>query len=132
MTRAYVKVFVTVPTAQMTRGIDGVKFENPVQSLLDALGELSAHGVGVIGDYDNVSFTYAKGRSRYRAIPGSGAHPTAGRIGEIHSEDEAVIAFTAPKDQLDTVIAAIRAHHPYEMPGIDVFDLVRFSGDGLK
>jgi len=29
------------------------------------------------------------------------------------------------------VIAAIKDNHPYEMPGIDVFDLVRFDGDGL-
>ena len=100
----------------MTRGIDGVTFENPLQSLLDALDKLSTHSVGVIGDYDNVSFTFAKGRSRYRTIPGSDAHPTAGKIGELHSEDEAVVVFTAPKDQLDTVIATIRDHHPYEMP----------------
>src|ERR1700749_248576 len=130
MEKAFVKIFITVPTAPMTRGIDGVVFENPLQSLLDALGKLSAHGVGVIGNYDNVSFIFAKGTGRYRAIPGSAAHPSAGKIGEVHSEDDVVIAFTAPKDQLDTVIAAIRDDHPYEMPGIDVFDLVRFEGDG--
>ena len=107
-------------------------FAHPVQGLLDALALLGTQGVAMIGDYDNVSFTFAKGTGRYRAIPGSGAHPTAGKIGEIHCEDECVIAFTAPKDRLDAVIATIRAHHPYEMPSIDVFDLARFEGDGLQ
>jgi len=87
--------------------------------------------VGVIGNYDNVSFTFASGTARYRAIPGSGAQPTAGGIGEVHSEAEVVIAFTAPKSELATVIATIKDNHPYETPGIDVFDLVRFDGDGL-
>jgi len=86
---------------------------------------------GVIGNYDNVSFTCARGTGRYRAIPGSGAQPTAGEIGEVHSEEEVVVAFTAPKSELATVIATIRDNHPYEMPGIDVFELVRFDGDGL-
>jgi hypothetical protein len=126
-----VKVFVHVPTAPLTRGIDGRVFDDPVDILLKAIGSLSTRGVGVIGNYDNVSFTYAKGTGRYRAIPGSGAQPTAGEIGEVHSEDEVVVAFTAPKSELATVIATVRDNHPYGMPGIDVFDLVRFDGDGL-
>jgi hypothetical protein len=127
----YVKVFVAVPTSSMTRAIDGIVFENPPHTLLDALGKLGTVGVGAIGNYDNVAFVFAKGTGRYRSIPGSGAHPTAGRIGEIHAEEEVVISFTAPKQQLDAVVTAIRRHHPYETPGIDVFDLVRFAGDGL-
>ena len=127
----YVKVFVNVPTAPLTRAIDGRVFDDPVGALLTAIGSLSSRGVGVIGNYDNVSFTYAKGTGRYRAIPGSGAQPTAGEIGDVHSEEEVVVAFTAPKSELATVIATIRDNHPYEMPGIDVFDLVRFDGDGL-
>ncbi len=80
----YVKIFVNVPTAPLTRAIDGRVFDNPVDALLAAIGSLSSRGVGVIGNYDNVSFTYAKGAGCYRAIPGSGAHPTAGEIGEVH------------------------------------------------
>ena len=127
----YVKIFVNVPTAPLTRAIDGRVFDDPVDALLAAIGSLSSRGVGVIGNYDNVSFTFAKGTGRYRAIPGSGAHPTAGAIGEVHSEEEVVVAFTAPKSELAAVIATIKDNHPYEMPGVDVFDLVRFDGDGL-
>jgi hypothetical protein len=126
-----VKIFVNVPAAPLTRALDGRVFDNPVNTLLAAIGSLSSCGVGVIGNYDNVSFTFAKGTGRYRAIPGSGAQPTAGDIGDVHSEAEVVVAFTAPKSELATVIATIRDNHPYEMPGIDVFDLVRFEGDGL-
>jgi len=128
---AYVKIFVNVPTAPLTRSIDGRVFDDPVAALLAAIGSLSSRGVGVIGNYDNVSFTFASGTGRYRAVPGSGAQPTAGEIGEVHSEEEVVVAFTAPKFELSDVIATIRDNHPYETPGIDVFDLVRFDGDGL-
>ena len=127
----YVKVFVNVPTAPLTRAIDGRVFDDPVGALLAALGSLSSRGAGVIGNYDNVSFTFATGTGRYRAIPGSSAHPTAGAIGEVHSEEEVVVAFTAPKSELATVISTIKDNHPYEIPGFDVFDLVRFDGDGL-
>jgi len=127
----YVKVYVNVPTAPLTRAVDGRVFDDPVSALRTAIGSLSSRGVGVIGNYDNVSFAYPKGTGRYRAIPGSGAQPTAGKIGEVHSEDEIVVAFTAPKSELAAVIATIRDNHPYETPGIDVFDLVRFEGDGL-
>ena len=128
---AYVKIFVNVPTAPLTRAVDGRVFDDPVAALLAAIGSLSSRGVGVIGNYDNVSFTFASGTGRYRAVPGSGAQPTAGEIGEVHSEEEVVVAFTAPKFELSDVIATIRDNHPYETPGIDVFDLVRFDGDGL-
>jgi hypothetical protein len=127
----YVKIFVNVPTAKLTRAIDGRVFDDPVGALLAAIGSLSSRGVATIGNYDTVSFTFAKGTGRYRAIPGSAATPTAGRVGELHAEEEVVVAFTAPKSELAAVIAAIRDNHPYEVPGIDVFDLVRFEGDGL-
>ena len=127
----YVKIFVNVPTAPLTRAVDGRVFDDPVAALLAAIGSLSSRGVGVIGNYDNVSFTFASGTGRYRAVPGSGAQPTAGEIGEVHSEEEVVVAFTALKSELSDVIATIRDNHPYETPGIDVFDLVRFDGDGL-
>ena len=129
---AYVKIFVNVPTAPLTRAIDGRVFDDPVAALLAAIGSLSSRGVGVIGNYDNVSFTFASGTGRYRAIPGSDAQPTAGEIGKVHAEAEVVIAFTAPKSELSNVIATIRDNHPCETPGIDVFDLVRFDGDGLQ
>jgi len=127
----YVKIFVNVPTAPLTRAIDGRVFDDPVAALLAAIGSLSSRGVGVIGNYDNVSFMFASGTGRYRAVPGSGAQPTAGEIGKVHSEEEVVVALTAPKSELAAVIATIRDNHPYETPGIDVFDLVRFEGDGL-
>ena len=131
MPRSFVKVFVYVPLSPATRAVDGRVFDDPLAELLKAIGAMADRGVGVVGNYDNVSFTFAAGTGRYRAIPGSSANPTMGEIGKVHSEEEVVVTFTAPKDQLDIVVAAIRDHHPYEMPGIDVFDLARFTGDGL-
>jgi hypothetical protein len=92
---------------------------------------MAGRGVGVVGNYDNVSFTFAKGTGRYRAIPGSTANPTMGEIGKVHAEDEAILTFVAPKDALADVLTAIKDNHPYETPAIEVFDLVRHEWDGL-
>lgn len=131
MPRAYVKIFVYVPLASATRAIDGRVFENPLAELLYVVGRMSDRGVGVVGNYDHVSFTFAKGTGRYRAVPGSSANPTLGEIGKVHAEEEAVITFVAPKDALAEVLHAVKDNHPYETPSIEVFDLVRHEWDGL-
>jgi hypothetical protein len=131
MPKPFVKVFVYVPLSPATRAIDGRVFEDPPGELLKVIGALADRGVGVVGNYDNVSFTFAKGTGRYRAIPGSPANPTMGEIGKVHAEEEAILTFVAPKDALADVLRAIRDNHPYEMPAIEVLDLVRHEWDGL-
>lgn len=132
MTKEFVKVFVCVPTTSMTRSIDGKHFDDPVQSVLKAIDELKERNVAKVGNYDNVSFTFSKGDSRYRAIPGSSATPTAGELGALHTEEEVVITFTAAKDSLGELIKVLKENHPYETPVIDVFDLVRHEFDALE
>jgi hypothetical protein len=127
----YVKVFVYVPLAPATRAIDGRVFDKPLDSLLAVIGAFADRGVGVIGNYDNVSFVFAQGAGRYRAVPGSGASPTMGEVGKLHEEGEAVLTFVAPESALADLLRAIKANHPYETPAIDVFDLVRHEFDGL-
>ena len=129
--RPYVKVFVYVPLSPATRAIDGRVFADPFGELQKVVGAMADRGVGVVGQYDNVSFTFAKGTGRYRAIPGSSANPTIGKIGKIHAEEEAILTFVAPKDVLADALRAIKDNHPYEMPAIEVFDLVRHEFDGL-
>jgi hypothetical protein len=129
--RAHVKIFVYVPISPATRAIDGRVFADPLRELLNLIGTMADRGVGVVGNYDNVSFTFAKGMGRYRAIPGSSASPTMGEIGKVHAEEETILTFVAPKDALAEVLRAIKDNHPYETPAIEVFDLVRHEWDGL-
>ncbi len=131
MPKPYVKILVYVPLAPATRAIDRRVFADPLAELLNVVGRMAGRGVGVVGNYDNVSFTFAKGTGRYRAIPGSAANPTMGEIGNVHAEEEAILTFVAPKDALSDVLRAIRDNHPYETPAIEVFDLVRHDWDGL-
>jgi hypothetical protein len=130
--KPFVKVFVYVPLAPATRAIDGRVFADPLGELLRGIGAMADRGVGVVGNYDNVSFTFAKGTGRYRAIPGSSANPTMGEIGKVHAEEEAILTFVVPKDALGEVLRAIKDNHPYETPAIEVFDLVRHEWDGLS
>ena len=135
--RAYVKVFVYVPLSRAVRSIDGRVFEDPLREMLKVIGAMADRGVGVVGNYDNVSFAFAKGTGRYRAIPGSPANPTKGEIGEVHAEEEAVLTFVAPKDamadvSLDAQLGdAARPRVVSHLVGIEVFDLVRHEWDGL-
>lgn len=129
MARDIVKVFVYVPRATSTRRADGRVFDDPLASLLAVIGRFADEGVGVVGNYDNVSFTFAHGTGRYRARPG--ANPTKGEIGRVHAEEEAILTFVAPKDVLGLLLPALKDAHPYEMPAIEVFELVRHALDGL-
>jgi hypothetical protein len=129
--KAYVKIFVAVPTATMTRAIDGKVFENPPQIIREVIGRLSAQSVGKVGNYDNVSGSVIT-TGRYRAIPGSGANPTAGQTGELHAEEEEVISFVAPTESLGAVLKELKENHPYEVPAIDIVDLVRHEFDSLE
>jgi hypothetical protein len=130
MTKAWVKIFIHVPVRPMTRRIDGRHFPDPTAAALAVVRRLADDGVGVVGHYDNVSVTLPC-ENAYRAIPGSAATPTAGVPGELHREEERIIAFSAPKDALAAVVRALKDNHPYETPVIDVFDLVRHELDGL-
>lgn len=131
MSKEYVKLFVGVLTAPSKRNIDGRIFDDPVQSILDVIGNFKEKGVAVVGNYDNVSFTFAKGDGRYRATPGSSATPTKGEVGEMHREAEVCITFVAPKDSLPELLPALKDNHPYETPAIDIVDLVRHEFDCL-
>jgi dinuclear metal center YbgI/SA1388 family protein len=77
-------------------------------------------GAGVIGAYRECSF----------AIPGEGtffgteaSDPAVGQRGRRESVAELRLEFVCPSEKLASVLAAIRAHHSYEEPAIDVYPL---------
>ena len=87
-------------------------------------------GAGQIGGYTECSF----------AIPGQGTffgteetNPAVGRKGQRETVDELRLELLCPALRLAAVLAAIRAHHSYEEPAIDVYPLhdpISNSGSG--
>jgi dinuclear metal center YbgI/SA1388 family protein len=88
-----------------------------------------ARGAGHIGAYEGCSF----------AIPGEGtffgtdlANPTVGERGRRETVRELRLEFICPARKLGDVLAAIRAHHSYEEPAIDVYPLEVSTVDGTR
>jgi dinuclear metal center YbgI/SA1388 family protein len=87
-----------------------------------------AAGAGRIGAYEECSF----------AIPGEGTffgtdltNPTVGERGRRMTVRELRLELVCPAPKLAPVLAAIRAHHSYEEPAIDVYPLHDNDVSGL-
>jgi|SRR3989338_718567 len=78
-------------------------------------------GAGKIGNYSYCSFSM-RGVGRYR--PDAGANPAIGSVGNFESVDEERIETVCETVKLGSIIAAIKAVHPYEEVVIDVYPLV--------
>ena len=89
-------------------------FDALAQALLDA-------SAGVVGNYDSV-LSYSKVMGTWRPLPG--ADPYDGEIGILQQGEEYKVETTCSADILESVIAAIRAAHPYEEPVIHAIELV--------
>ncbi len=77
-------------------------------------------GAGRIGDYTECSF----------AIPGQGtfhgteaANPAVGQKGRRETVAEVRLEVVCPAPRVESVLEAIRTHHSYEEPAIDVYPL---------
>jgi dinuclear metal center YbgI/SA1388 family protein len=95
--------------------------EGDAQRVIDAL---AAAGAGAIGDYDRCAFT-TPGEGTFR--PGAGAHPVIGRPGKIETVQEVRVEMVAERRNRDSVVAALRASHPYEEPAFDVLELAAWA-----
>lgn len=101
----FVKIAVTVPVSH-------------AEVIRKALAE---GGAGHIGNYNYCSFT-TKGVGRFRGLDGS--KPFIGQIGKIEAVEEEKIETICPSENLDKVLTAIKAVHPYEEPAIDIYQLL--------
>ncbi len=81
---------------------------------------LSDAGAGNIGDYSHCSFATA-GTGQFRPL--AGAHPTIGEVGRLERVAETRLEMVLPRSRRPTVVAALRAAHPYEEPAFDVLEL---------
>ena len=92
----------------------------PAGSAEELRGALADAGAGRIGDYDQASFTSA-GEGRFRPL--EGATPAIGEVGRVETVEEVRIEVVLPRALRESVVAALRAAHPYEEPAYDVVEL---------
>jgi hypothetical protein len=86
--------------------------------LREALGKA---GAGKIGDYTFCSFSIlGEGRSK----PNEQADPHIGKANELAVIKEEQVEVTCSRSEAKTVIAALRATHPYEEPIVEITPLL--------
>lgn len=99
------KIVVTVP-------------ESHTELVRQVLGDA---GAGVIGNYHHCSAII---KQVGYFIPGTGAQPAIGKIGELEKVVEDRIETLIEKENIKNVIGAVRKVHPYEEPVIDIYPLI--------
>ncbi len=97
--------------------------EADAEKLIDAL---SAAGAGELGDYSRCAWT-AAGVGTF--VPGVGAHPSVGAVGEVASVAETRVEMVFARGARYDVVSALRAAHPYEEPAFDIVELASWPGD---
>ena len=102
-------LIVTVPTSHL-------------HDVLDAIGDA---GAGQIGNYTHCAF-FSAGTGRFK--PNEAANPALGEKSQINEVDEYRIETFCNRDQVGSVIAAIRKTHPYEEPVIYLLPMLEETG----
>ena len=105
-----VKIVVTVPLADADK-------------VREALGKA---GAGRQGSYSFCSYSVI-GHGRF--LPGEGAKPAIGKVGNPEAVEEERIEVTCGRDIVKSVIAAMKAAQPYEEVACDVYELLDIEGD---
>ena len=85
---------------------------------------LFAAGAGRIGNYDSCCWQVL-GRGQFRPLAGSNPH--LGQQGMVEQVSEWRVEMVVADALLKTVIAALRASHPYEEPAFDVVATVNLE-----
>jgi len=108
-------------------GPDSVKVVTfvPGGSVDEVADAMSAAGAGKIGRYTGCSYRI-DGLGAF--TPSPHASPRAGTVGTANVEPEVRIEMVAPAGLADRVVAALVAHHPYEEPAYDVYDVRSNAG----
>lgn len=78
-------------------------------------------GAGQVGNYSHCSFT-VKGTGRF--MPNDKANPHIGTAGKLESVEEEQIQVDVAADIIADVIKAMKAAHPYEEIGFEVYEQV--------
>lgn len=78
-------------------------------------------GAGAIGDYTCCCFDIA-GQGQF--LPGDGADPAEGEVGQLHRGEELRVEFVAPRHLRTALTETLRSVHPYEEPAFDITEMV--------
>jgi len=88
--------------------------------------EMSFAGGGRIGNYDMCSFRM-KGLGTY--LPGSKTNPFIGKKGKLSFEEEVRLEIETGTNDIDKVIDALLANHPYEEVAYEIYDFQKRSNE---
>lgn len=97
----------------------------PHDDLARVTGAVTGAGAGALGDYDRCTFV-ATGTGSFRPLPG--AQPAIGTVGRVEQVSEARLETVLPRRRRGSVLAALRASHPYEEPAFDLLEMAALPG----
>jgi dinuclear metal center YbgI/SA1388 family protein len=105
--------------------LDKLVVFTPIGDTERLIDVLAAAGAGAIGDYDRCAW-HSDGTGTFRPL--DGADPAIGAVGRIERVAETRVEMVVPAGRRAAVIAALRAHHPYEEPAFDLLAQVPVPG----
>ncbi len=105
--------------------LDKLVVFTPAAAADDVRRAMAEAGAGQIGAYDSCTFSTA-GEGRFRPL--AGADPAIGVVGEVETVAEVRIEAVLPRSARASVVAAVRAAHPYEEPAFDLFEVATPPG----
>lgn len=100
----------------------------PAEALDRVAAAMFDAGAGHIGDYEQCSYRL-KGEGTFFGTEST--QPRVGRKGRLERVQEVRLEMVASRDQAHAVVAALRAHHPYEEPPFDLYPLERAPSKGI-
>ena len=92
----------------------------PPEALDTTRDAVFSAGAGVIGDYRRCSW-YTRGTGTF--LPGEGADPAIGEVGQEEHVEEYRVEVVVPEDALAAALEALRVAHPYEEVAFDLYPL---------
>jgi len=98
----------------------------PLKNVDKVTFELANAGAGRIGNYSVCSFRM-KGVGTF--VPGKSAKPFSGKAGKLSFEEEVRLEMECGREELDAVVDALLANHPYEEPAYEVYDFTKRTKD---
>ncbi len=81
---------------------------------------LSKAGAGIVGDYEQCSFTL-RGEGTFFGTEGTS--PYVGQAGSLEKEEEERVEMVLPRAKKQAVVKALFETHPYEEPAYDLYPL---------
>jgi dinuclear metal center YbgI/SA1388 family protein len=113
---------VPAPTVAMDKIVVFVPL-GQTEAVLDAM---AAAGAGEQGAYSRAAFM-TPGTGTF--LPGDGAQPAIGAVGQVEDVLENRLEMIAPRSRRAAVIRSMLAAHPYEEVAFDVIEVASLPGD---